>query len=180
MHSPTRRSEKSERTMAASVVSPVASDDDDLYGRLKSLQRQLEFIDIQEEYVKDELKNLKRELLRAQEEVERIQSSLRTNHPGSDRIYGPRNPPVRLRRRSDEGDGTRRRGGVVGPVEEGARLRQIAAVVVELVVRELLVEFLDGERVGNQIQIQEMNTNPDPENRSAADQVAPLKLLETG
>ena len=38
--------------------SPVASDDDDLYGRLKSLQRQLEFIDIQEEYVKDELKNL--------------------------------------------------------------------------------------------------------------------------
>ncbi|KAH8506794.1 hypothetical protein H0E87_013555 [Populus deltoides] len=34
----------------------------------------LEFIDIQEEYVKDEQKNLKRELLRAQEEVKRIQS----------------------------------------------------------------------------------------------------------
>uniref|UniRef100_A0A7N0ZY66 26S proteasome regulatory subunit 6B homolog n=1 Tax=Kalanchoe fedtschenkoi TaxID=63787 RepID=A0A7N0ZY66_KALFE len=50
------------------------TNDDDLYGRLKSLQRQLEFIDIQEEYVKDELKNLKRELLRAQEEVKRIQS----------------------------------------------------------------------------------------------------------
>lgn len=50
------------------------SDDDDLYSRLKSLQRQLEFIDIQEEYVKDEQKNLKRELLRAQEEVKRIQS----------------------------------------------------------------------------------------------------------
>lgn len=49
-------------------------DDDDLYGRLKSLQRQLEFIDIQEEYVKDELKNLKREHLRTQEEVKRIQS----------------------------------------------------------------------------------------------------------
>ncbi|GAB4854088.1 26S proteasome regulatory subunit 6B [Ancistrocladus abbreviatus] len=49
-------------------------DDDDLYGRLKSLERQLEFIDIQEEYVKDEQKNLKRELLRAQEEVKRIQS----------------------------------------------------------------------------------------------------------
>ncbi|KAF5941112.1 hypothetical protein HYC85_022279 [Camellia sinensis] len=55
--------------------SPATSaDDDDLYGRLKSFQRQLEFIDIQEEYVKDELKNLKRELLRAQEEVKRIQS----------------------------------------------------------------------------------------------------------
>ncbi|KAF7816249.1 26S proteasome regulatory subunit 6B-like protein [Senna tora] len=50
------------------------SDEDDLYSRLKSLQRQLEFIDIQEEYVKDEQKNLKRELLRAQEEVKRIQS----------------------------------------------------------------------------------------------------------
>lgn len=51
-----------------------AADDEDLYGRLKSLQRQIEFTDIQEEYVKDELKNLKRELLRAQEEVKRIQS----------------------------------------------------------------------------------------------------------
>ncbi|RRT50621.1 hypothetical protein B296_00051634, partial [Ensete ventricosum] len=52
----------------------VADEDDDLYGRLKSLQHQLEFIDIQEVYVKDELKNLKREHLRAQEEVKRIQS----------------------------------------------------------------------------------------------------------
>ncbi|KAJ9185015.1 hypothetical protein P3X46_004693 [Hevea brasiliensis] len=51
-----------------------SADEDDLYSRLKSLQRQLEFIDIQEEYVKDEQKNLKRELLRAQEEVKRIQS----------------------------------------------------------------------------------------------------------
>ena len=84
---------------------------DDLYVRFKTLQRQLEFIEIQvfqlflmrrpgnvactsagykarvpelchlaarfgvqEEYVKDETKNLKRELLRAQEEVKRIQS----------------------------------------------------------------------------------------------------------
>jgi len=46
----------------------------DYYARLKSLQRQLEFLDIQEEYIKDEQKNLKRELLRAQEEVKRIQS----------------------------------------------------------------------------------------------------------
>ena len=52
----------------------VPTEDDDLYSRLKSLQRQLEFIDIQDEYVKDEQKNLKRELLRAQEEVKRIQS----------------------------------------------------------------------------------------------------------
>jgi len=52
----------------------VPTEDDNLYSRFKSLQRQLEFIDIQEEYVKDEQKNLKRELLRAQEEVKRIQS----------------------------------------------------------------------------------------------------------
>ncbi|KAG0588017.1 hypothetical protein KC19_2G208800 [Ceratodon purpureus] len=49
-------------------------DEDDLYTRQKLLQRQLEFVDIQEEYIKDEQKNLKRELLRAQEEVKRIQS----------------------------------------------------------------------------------------------------------
>jgi 26S proteasome regulatory subunit T3 len=47
---------------------------EDLYTRLKTLQRQLEFLTIQEDYVKDEQKNLKRELLRAQEEVKRIQS----------------------------------------------------------------------------------------------------------
>ncbi len=42
--------------------------------KLKELQRQLQFLEIQEEYIKDEHKNLKRELLRAQEEVKRIQS----------------------------------------------------------------------------------------------------------
>mgnify|MGYP006889247918 FL=1 len=52
---------------------PVA-EEEDLYIRYKSLSRQLEFLDIQEEYVKEEQKNLKRELLRAQEEVKRIQS----------------------------------------------------------------------------------------------------------
>ncbi|KAK4408764.1 26S proteasome regulatory subunitB [Sesamum angolense] len=63
------------RSMPESDPSSSAADlDEDLYSRLKSLQRQLEFIEIQEEYVKDELKNLRRELLRAQEEVKRIQS----------------------------------------------------------------------------------------------------------
>lgn len=42
--------------------------------RLKKLQRQLEFLQVQEDYIKDEQKNLKREFLRAQEEVKRIQS----------------------------------------------------------------------------------------------------------
>jgi 26S proteasome regulatory subunit T3 len=74
-------------TVTAHGIAPVLStksflpdpvvaelDEEDLYTRQKLLQRQLEFVDIQEEYIKDEQKNLKRELLRAQEEVKRIQS----------------------------------------------------------------------------------------------------------
>ncbi|KAJ0391892.1 hypothetical protein P43SY_007266 [Pythium insidiosum] len=45
----------------------------DLYSKFKSLERHLEFLDIQG-YIKDEMKNLKRELIRAKEEVKRIQS----------------------------------------------------------------------------------------------------------
>ena len=40
----------------------------------QKLQRQLEFLEVQEEYVKTELKNLKKEMLHAQEEIKRIQS----------------------------------------------------------------------------------------------------------
>jgi len=46
----------------------------DLYAKFKSLQQRVEFLDIQEEYIKDEMKNLKRELLRAKDEITRIQS----------------------------------------------------------------------------------------------------------
>jgi len=46
----------------------------DHFKRLKSLQKELKFYSIQEEYIKEEQKNLKREILRAQEEVKRIQS----------------------------------------------------------------------------------------------------------
>eukprot|EP00177_Eucheuma_denticulatum_P005291 GFKZ01009626.1.p1 GENE.GFKZ01009626.1~~GFKZ01009626.1.p1 ORF type:complete len:415 (+),score=88.67 GFKZ01009626.1:134-1378(+) len=55
--------------------SRVAGDtSEDLYVEFKMLERQLEFLEIQESYVKDEMKSLKRELLHAQEEVKRIQS----------------------------------------------------------------------------------------------------------
>jgi 26S proteasome regulatory subunit T3 len=57
-----------------SVMAGIDMEEEDLYTRRKLLQRQLEFVDIQEEYIKEEQKNLKRELLRAQEEVKRIQS----------------------------------------------------------------------------------------------------------
>ena len=48
--------------------------EDDLYLKYKKLARHLEMLEIQESYVKDEQANLKRELIRAQEEVKRIQS----------------------------------------------------------------------------------------------------------
>eukprot|EP00904_Undaria_pinnatifida_P003380 jgi/Undpi1/13042/HiC_scaffold_8.g02705.m1 len=46
----------------------------DVYIKLKTLKKHMEFLDIQEEYIKDEMKNLKRELIRAKEEIKRIQS----------------------------------------------------------------------------------------------------------
>lgn len=55
-------------------ASAGADADADVYTELKQLQRQHELLEIQEEYVKDEMKSLKRELLHAQEEVKRIQS----------------------------------------------------------------------------------------------------------
>ena len=47
---------------------------EDLYTKYKKLQQQLEFLAVQEEYIKDEQRNLKKEYLHAQEEVKRIQS----------------------------------------------------------------------------------------------------------
>jgi hypothetical protein len=101
-------------TMDVDAGPSTSAESEDLYARLKTLQRQLEFLEIQvralgaaggairaaargagpqptprlaprapdrpraprpqEEYIKEEQKNLKRELLRAQEEVKRIQS----------------------------------------------------------------------------------------------------------
>ena len=46
----------------------------DFYTELKKRQNHLKFLSVQQEYIVDEQRNLKRELLRAQEEVKRIQS----------------------------------------------------------------------------------------------------------
>lgn len=48
--------------------------EEDFYIKYKKLTRHLEMLDLQESYIKDEQANLKRELIRAQEEVKRIQS----------------------------------------------------------------------------------------------------------
>ncbi|KAG5354724.1 26S protease regulatory subunit 6B-like protein [Yarrowia sp. B02] len=53
---------------------PSAQTPEDYYRRLKQLEREYELISLQEEYIKDEQRHLKRELVRAQEEVKRIQS----------------------------------------------------------------------------------------------------------
>ena len=39
---------------------------------MKKIEQELEFLNIQEEYIKDEMKNLKWEYIRAKEEVKRI------------------------------------------------------------------------------------------------------------
>ncbi|XP_065889647.1 26S proteasome regulatory subunit 6B-like [Dysidea avara] len=62
-------------TAASDVACKDSSlDDNDLYIKYKKLQKQLEFLQVQEDYIKDEHKNLKCEYLYAQEEVKRIQS----------------------------------------------------------------------------------------------------------
>jgi 26S proteasome regulatory subunit T3 len=60
--------------LAALASNTPTTPGDDLYGTLKNLQRQLEFVAIQEGYIKDETRSLRRELIRAREEVKRIQS----------------------------------------------------------------------------------------------------------
>ncbi|GMI41556.1 hypothetical protein TrCOL_g6507 [Triparma columacea] len=56
------------------VVETGESSDGDSYLEMKSLESQLMFLQIQEDLVKAEMKQLKRELLRAAEEIKRIQS----------------------------------------------------------------------------------------------------------
>ena len=49
-------------------------DNSDVYLKLKKLEKELELLLLQEDYIKDEQRHLKRELVRAQEEVKRIKS----------------------------------------------------------------------------------------------------------
>ena len=54
--------------------SPAVEEEADLYRDMKALEAQLGFVELQEEYLKDEMRHLQRELLRAKEEITRIQS----------------------------------------------------------------------------------------------------------
>ena len=44
----------------------------DLYLKMKELENKLEILDIQEEYIKDELRQLQSELVRSKEEVRKL------------------------------------------------------------------------------------------------------------
>jgi len=56
------------------IANNASTEESDKYIEYKKLKKQLEFLQVQEEYIKDETRNLRRELLRAQAEVKRIQS----------------------------------------------------------------------------------------------------------
>ena len=64
------------RASSSSAVAGASSSKaaERLYARMKELEAAIEFNDIQTVYIKDEMKNLQREVLRAKEEVRRIQS----------------------------------------------------------------------------------------------------------
>ena len=66
--------------MVANLQQIHDEEEDDLYAQLKALQRQEEFLDIQEEYIKDEMRNLKRELIRAREVPDRTTSPTKKKH----------------------------------------------------------------------------------------------------
>jgi 26S proteasome regulatory subunit T3 len=46
--------------------------EEDLYKKFKALEKELDFLKIQEDYIKDDQKKLKRELVRSMEELKRI------------------------------------------------------------------------------------------------------------
>lgn len=71
------RSHAYHRTQLSKTMSPPEVDEEkqvDFYQEVKSLEKQLDFVELQEEYLKDEMRHLQRELLRAKEEIRRIQS----------------------------------------------------------------------------------------------------------
>ena len=59
---------------APPLYAGAGTSNEDAYVKLKALEQEKEFLEIQEGYIKEEQKNLKRELLRAAEEIKRIRS----------------------------------------------------------------------------------------------------------
>lgn len=51
-----------------------ALSDENLYLKMKEVEAEIEFLKLQEDFIREEHKNLKKELLRAKEEIKRIQA----------------------------------------------------------------------------------------------------------
>ena len=75
MTSPGSRTTQQEPTFKSVMTEKTALfeelQEEDYYVKFKKLTRHIEMLDLQESYIKDEQANLKRELIRAQEEVKR-------------------------------------------------------------------------------------------------------------
>ncbi|KAJ9127462.1 26S proteasome regulatory subunit 6B [Naganishia onofrii] len=71
LQEPTLQSEVNEKH---SLLNSLPAGDEELYSKWKKLEAHREFLGLQEEYILYETHNLRRELLRAQEEVKRIKS----------------------------------------------------------------------------------------------------------
>jgi 26S proteasome regulatory subunit T3 len=52
----------------------MALSDENLYLKMKEIEGEIEFLKLQEDFIREEHKNLKKELLRAKEEIKRIQA----------------------------------------------------------------------------------------------------------
>lgn len=52
----------------------LALTDEELYVKMKEVEADIEFLNLQEDFIREEHKNLKKELLRAKEEIKRIQA----------------------------------------------------------------------------------------------------------
>ena len=48
--------------------------DEDLFLKMKEVESEIEFLKLQEDFIREEHKNLKKELIRAKEEIKRIQA----------------------------------------------------------------------------------------------------------
>lgn len=68
------KSKEDEKMDVVENVPEKKYEEKDLYVEWKDLQRRVDFLDEQKGYIKFEIKNLRRELLHAQKEIERIQS----------------------------------------------------------------------------------------------------------
>ena len=56
-------------SVAGKVLKPNDDEDEDLYLKMKELQSKLEMMEIQEQYIKNELNHLKSEEARSKDEV---------------------------------------------------------------------------------------------------------------